>query len=52
MVGILVALVKLTKMAIIVPGLALWSFMALIVVLTAAASVIDPELVWDKVDKK
>jgi len=52
MVGILVALVKLTKMAIIVPGLALWSFMALIVVLTAAASAIDPELVWDKVDIK
>ena len=52
MVGILVALVKLTKMAIIVPGLALWSFMVLIVVLTAAASVIDSELVWEKVDKK
>ena len=52
MVGILVALVKLTKMAIIVPGLALWSFMALIVVLTAAASAIDPELVWEKVDIK
>lgn len=52
MVGILVALVKLTKMAIIVPGLAFWSFMALIVVLTAAASAIDPELVWDKVDIK
>ena len=50
MVGILVALVKLTKMAIIVPGLALWSFMALIIVLTAAASVIDPKIVWDKVD--
>ncbi|MFW2437981.1 MAG: paraquat-inducible protein A [Arenicellales bacterium] len=52
MVGILVALVKLTKMAIIVPGLALWSFMGLIVVLTAAAAAIDPELVWDRVDNK
>ena len=49
MVGILVALVKLAKMAIIVPGLALWSFMGLIVVLTAAAAAIDPELVWDRV---
>ena len=51
MVGVLVALVKLTKMAIIVPGLALWSFMGLIIVLTAAAAAIDPELVWNKVDK-
>lgn len=51
MLGILVALVKLTKMATIVPGLALWSFMALIVVLTAAAAAIDPELVWDKLDQ-
>lgn len=49
MVGILVALVKLTKMAIIVPGLALWSFMGLIIVLTAAAAAIDPHLVWDKI---
>jgi len=51
MVAILVALVKLTKMAVIVPGLALWSFMGLIVVLTAAAAAIDPELVWHKVEK-
>lgn len=50
MVGILVALVKLTKMAVIIPGLALWSFMGLIIVLTAAAASIDPELVWEKVE--
>ncbi|MCK5360400.1 MAG: paraquat-inducible protein A [Gammaproteobacteria bacterium] len=48
MVGILVALVKLTKMAVIVPGLAMWSFMGLIIVLTAGASAIDPELVWNR----
>ena len=51
MLGILVALVKLLKMATIIPGLALWSFLGLIVVLTAAAVAIDPELVWDKVDE-
>ncbi len=50
MVGILVALVKLTKMAIIVPGLALWSFLGLIIILTAATAAIDPHLVWDKVN--
>jgi paraquat-inducible protein A len=52
MVGILVALVKLTKMATIVPGLALWSFLGLIIVLTAAAAAIDPDLVWDKIGIK
>jgi paraquat-inducible protein A len=51
LVGILVALVKLTKMATIIPGLALWSFIGLIVLLTAAASAIDPELVWEKLDE-
>lgn len=52
MVGVLVALVKLAKMATIVPGLALWSFMGLIVVLTAATAAIDPELVWDRLENK
>ena len=50
MLGILVALVKLAKMATIVPGLAMWSFLGLIIALTAAAAAIDPELVWDKVE--
>jgi paraquat-inducible protein A len=49
MVGILVALVKLTKMAVLVPGLAMWSFLGLIIVLTAAAAAIDPHVVWNKV---
>jgi paraquat-inducible protein A len=52
MLGILVSLVKLTKMATIIPGLALWSFLGLIVVLAAAASAIDAELVWEKLDEK
>ncbi len=52
MVGILVALVKLAKMAVIVPGLALWSFLGLIIVLTAAMLAIDPEIVWEKVEIK
>jgi paraquat-inducible protein A len=41
---------KLTKMATIIPGLALWSFVGLIVVLTAAATAVDAELVWQKLD--
>lgn len=49
MVGILVSIVKLAKMATIIPGISLWAFAVLIVVLAAASSVMDPEDVWDRV---
>lgn len=49
MLGILVSIVKLGKMATIIPGLALWSFALLIVVLAGAAASMDRRLVWDKV---
>jgi paraquat-inducible protein A len=49
MLGVLVAIVKLVAMATIVPGLALWAFASLIVVLAAAAACLDPHLVWDRV---
>lgn len=49
MIGILVALVKLLGMAEIVPGPSLWSFALLIVVLTAALSNLDPQVVWERV---
>ena len=49
MIGILVAVVKLVGMAQIVPGLALWSFAVLIIVLAAAAANLDPRLVWERV---
>jgi paraquat-inducible protein A len=52
MIGILVALVKLTKMAIIIPGVAMWSFMALIFILTGAMTSIDGRIVWDRVDSE
>ncbi len=47
MLGILVSVVKLGKMATIVPGVALWSFALLIVVLAAAAAALDRRMVWD-----
>ncbi len=50
MIGILVAVVKLVKMASIIPGMALYAFMGLIFVLAAAAAALDPHLVWDKLD--
>jgi paraquat-inducible protein A len=49
MLGILVAVVKLADMASIVPGLALWAFAILIVMLAGAAASLDPHAVWDRV---
>ena len=49
MLGILVSVFKLGKMATIVPGLALWSFALLILVLAGAAASLDPRVVWDRV---
>ena len=51
MVGILVSVVKLAKMAQIVPGIAIFSFFALIVVLTAATVSLDPHEVWHRWEK-
>jgi paraquat-inducible protein A len=50
LIGILVAIVKLLGMATVVPGLALWSFILLIGVLTAAISSFDPEEVWEQLE--
>ena len=50
MLGILVSLVKLAGMATIVPGIAVYAFGALILVLTAAFSAIDPHLVWEALE--
>ena len=52
LLGILVALVKLGKMATIVPGIAVIAFGILIFVLAAAISSLDPHLVWERIEKK
>jgi len=49
MLGILVAVVKLSEMATIVPGVSLFAFAALILVLAAAQASLDPDLVWSRV---
>ncbi len=51
MLGILVSIVKLAKMAEIVPGVAVYSFMALIFVLAACTASVDPHLVWKRWEK-
>ncbi len=52
MLGILVSVVKLAKMAKIVPGVSLYSFLALIFVLAAMTASLDSHLIWEKWDEK
>ncbi len=52
MVGILVSLVKLAEMASIVPGIALWAFVALIPCVAAASSSLDHHMVWDAIGEE
>ena len=47
--GMLVALVKLAHIASVVPGIALWSFGALMLLLAAAGSAFDPRALWQHV---
>jgi len=51
MLGILVSVVKLAKMAQIVPGIAIFSFFGLIMVLTAATASLDPHEIWHRWEK-
>ena len=48
MVGILVSVVKLAGMAKIIPGISLYSFLALIFVLAAMTVSVDNHLIWQK----
>jgi len=48
MLGILVALVKLTKLARIEPGIAIFSFFGLICVMAALTAALDTHWIWEK----
>jgi paraquat-inducible protein A len=48
MLGVLVSIVKLGKMATIVPGPAVWALVALMFVLAAASAALNPHEVWDR----
>jgi paraquat-inducible protein A len=50
MLGIVAALVKLSTMATIVPGISLWSFALLTLLLTSVLSY-DPAELWDRADR-
>lgn len=49
LLGVLVAIIKLSSMATVLPGPALWAFMALTVLLTVVVS-FDPRGFWDMVE--
>ena len=49
MLGILVSVVKLQKMATIIPGLSLFAFMSLIFVLAAMTVTLDEHLIWQSI---
>lgn len=52
MLGVLVAYVKMEEMAVIIPGLALYSFAALIIFMTAASASLSPRVVWEQLDHR
>jgi paraquat-inducible protein A len=49
--GILVALVRLSKLATIIPGMGLYAFMALMFVLAHISAFTDPHLIWSHGEK-
>jgi paraquat-inducible protein A len=52
MIGILVAIVKLMDMATIVPGLALWAFVLLFLLISGAVASLDPHAVWERAEER
>lgn len=50
MLGVLVSLVKLAKLAEIIPGTSLWAFALLIIASTAQVTVLDSHEVWEALD--
>jgi len=50
MLGVLVAITKLSGMATIEMGTAFYAFVALIVLTTAASSSMDPRVVWERLE--
>lgn len=48
MLGILVTLVKLGHAVHIIPGISIWAFAALIVVLAALSAALDPHQIWER----
>ena len=52
MLGILISMIKLAKMATIIPGIASGAFIVLICVLTATLSGLNPEDIWKRLPSR
>jgi paraquat-inducible protein A len=52
MLGILVAVVKLADLATIEPGVALYCFTALILLMAAADAALEPEEIWERLEPR
>ncbi len=51
LVGVFVSMVKLVKMGTVIPGISLWSFMALVFVIAAMQVVYNPHPIWERIDE-
>ncbi len=51
LLGVLVSVVKLSKLATIIPGKALFAFLALVFVLAAVNVFLEPRTIWGKMDE-
>jgi len=52
MLGILVSIVKLSGMATVIPGIALWTFGLLIFFIAAILNDLDSEMLWEQIGPK
>jgi paraquat-inducible protein A len=52
LLGVLVALVKLLHLASVVPGVALWSFGAMMLLHAAAWSAFDARALWARLERR
>jgi paraquat-inducible protein A len=51
LLGILVSVIKLAKLAAIIPGTALFAFLALVFALAAVNTFVNPHTIWEELDR-
>ncbi len=51
LLGILVSVIKLSKLATIIPGTALFAFLALVFALAAVNTLMNPHSIWEALDR-
>ena len=51
LLGILVSVIKLSKLATIIPGTALFAFLGLVFALAAVNSFVNPHMIWEQMER-